>query len=401
MLNYRGLLGSVWPAYSKPKDDELLSSWLVRLSMAHGLKLHTFCSLAWPRKAIWNRDIDKSADDGILALLSEKTNTSLEHVRQTTLSAYEGVLYEKHNPLGNTPWVMPLGIYHRLRLHFGLQFCPLCLAADREPYFRRRWRLAFVTVCVEHGVVLSDRCSQCATPVNFHRDELGIRRKQVATSMTLCHACGFDLRHAATSEADVVHADECEVEFLRRLLGAMRDGWIEVAGHGAVYSHLYFKVLHQLMRVAATGRAAAKIRAGAIERYNLTHFAPVFSENCRDLERLDVTARRGLLAVGRHLLEGWPRSFVEFCKANRVWSSTLLRDLDDVPFWYWEIVNEHLYRPPYQPSEEEIESAVAYIRRRNLLLNKRSISRLLGASDVRRKRRAWKPEWETKGNGTV
>jgi hypothetical protein len=155
------------------------------------------------------------------------------------------------------------------------------------------------------------------------------------------------------------------------------------------------------MRITATGRRAAKIRAAAIERYNLTHFAQIFSESCRDLERLDVTARRGLLVVARHLLERWPRSFVEFCKANRVWSSTLLRDLDDVPFWYWNIVNEHLYRPPYQPSEEEIESAVTYIRCRNLPLNKESISRLLGARDVRRKRRVWKPEWEGNGNGTV
>ena len=37
-----GLSGRLWPAHVKPQQDELLSSWLVRLAMAHGVKLHTF-----------------------------------------------------------------------------------------------------------------------------------------------------------------------------------------------------------------------------------------------------------------------------------------------------------------------------------------------------------------------
>lgn len=397
MPDSRGLLGRVWPAYSKPKDDELLSSWLVRLSMAHGLKLHTFCSLAWPRRAIWNRDIDKSADEGVLTVLSEKTNTPLERVRGTALSAYEGILYEKHNPFGNTLWVMPVGVYHRVRMQYGLQFCPQCLAEDEEPYFRRRWRLAFVTVCVKHRVVLKDRCPRCGAAVNFHRDELGLRSKHAATSVTLCHACRFDLRTAEENSKEnslEVRADDAEVEFQKRLLNAVRDGWIVADGQSPVYSHLFFRVLHQLMRMVATGKRSAALRAAAVARWDVPAFKPFFSGNSRDLERFDIDARRRLLAIARYMLEGWPDRFVEFCEANRVWSSTLLRDLDDVPYWYWHVVTEHLYRHSYCPSDEEIDSAVAYLRGRNQPLNKKSISRLLGVTAVHRKRRVWKPEWE-------
>lgn len=390
------LLGRVWPAYSTPKDDELLSSWLVRLAIAHGLKLHTFCTMAWPRKQIWNRDIDKSADDGLLAVLSEKTCTSAERVRKTTLSEYEGILYEKHNPFGNTPWIMPLGIYHRLRRRFGLQFCPHCLSEDEEPYFRRRWRLAFVTVCVKHNIVLRDRCPECCAPVNFHRNELGLRRKYVATSMTLCHACGFDLRNGPACGPDDEDApDAREIEFQKTLLAAVQDGWAVVSGYRNVYSHLYFKVLHQLMRIMATGRRAPALRAAAIKQFGLRPFMPRFSGDCRDLERLDITARRGLLVVAWHLLEEWPHGLIDFCRENRVWSSTLLRDLDDVPFWYWSVVNEHLYRTSYCPSDEEIDSAVSYIRRSGVSLNKKSLSQWLGVTAVHRKRKNWKPSWES------
>lgn len=403
MPNRRRLLGRVWPAYSKPKDDELLSSWMVRLSMAHGLKLHTFCSLAWPRRAIWNRDIDKSVDEGVLAVLSEKTDTPLERVRGATLSAYEGVLYEKHNPFGNTLWIMPVGVYHRLRRHYGLQFCPRCLTEDREPYFRRRWRLAFVTVCVEHGVLLKDRCPRCGAAVNFHRDELGLRYKYAATSMTLCHACRFDLRTAgegSEGSSSEVGADDAEVEFQERLLNAIRDGWIVVDGQGPVYSHLFFRVLHQLMRMVATGKRSAALRAAAIARWDVPSFTPLFSGNNRDIERLDIDARRRLLAIARYMLEDWPDRFVRFCEANRVWSSTLLRDMDEVPFWYWRVVNEHLYRTSYCPPDEEINSAVIYIRGHGLELNKKSLSRLLGVTAVHRKRRIWRPEWESDGDDT-
>jgi TniQ len=403
VLNRRRLLGRVWPAYSKPQDDELLSSWLVRLSMAHGLKLHTFCSLAWPGRPIRNRDIDKSADEGLLAVLSEKTDTPLERVRGTTLSAYEGVLYEKHNPFGNTLWIMPVGVYLRVRMQYGLQLCPRCLAEDKEPYFRRRWRLAFVTVCGKHGVALNDRCPRCGEAVNFHRNELGLRNKYAATSMTLCHACRFDLRTVGESSERgslKVEAAATEVEFQEGLLNAVRDEWIVVDGQEPVYSYFFFRVLRQLMQMVATRKRSAALRAAAIARWDVPAFTTSFSDNSRVLERLDIDARRRLLAIARYMLEDWPDRFVEYCEANRVWSLTLPQDLDDVPYWYWRVVTKHQYLYPYCPSNEEIDSAVAYLRARNRPLNKKSISELLGVTAVHRKRRGWKPESDDNSDAT-
>lgn len=233
-----GLSGRLWPVHLKPQADELLSSWLMRLAAAHALKLHTFCALTWTRrKQIWNRDIDKCADESILNLLVEKTGTRPEVVARTTLAAYEGYLYERHNPYGNTRWIMPVGVYHRTRRRHGLQFCPRCLAEDDAPYYRRSWRLAFVTFCERHGTTLSDRCPRCYAPVNFHRNELGHRAKWAADSVTLCHACGYDLRE--TSEAQPTGLADCRIlEFQRGLTDATKSGWVEINGQGPVYSHL-------------------------------------------------------------------------------------------------------------------------------------------------------------------
>lgn len=382
-----GLEKGLWPARTGPQPDELLSSWLVRLAMAHGLKLHTFCSMAWPKKSIWNRDIDKSADGELIAVLSERTGCGRERVGATTLAAYEGWLYERHNPNGNTLWVMPVGVYHRTRRNFGLQFCPRCLGEDREPYYRRSWRLAFITFCEVHHSSLLDRCPKCGEPVNFHRDEMGRRDQAMARSLTRCHACKFDLRRSESGPI-TTQADERVFEFQKALAKVMQLGWVEIPPHGAIYSHLYFTVVHHLMRLCAMGEKSAVLReAVSLEVYEGTP-APRSPPTGRDVERMGVAARRRALDMARHLLDGWPHGFIRLCQKNKVWSSVLLRDLEPAPFWYWSVIHAHLYRISYVPSEQEILSAISHLNRKGVPLCKKSISRCLGTNnDVFRKRK--------------
>jgi hypothetical protein len=393
MLVDNGLLQERWPAFSNPKDDELLSSWLVRLAMSHGLKLHTFCSIVWPGKAIWNRDIDKLADKELLDVLLEKTGVLPDRVRATTLAAYEGWLYEKHNPYGNTLWVMPVGVYHRTRKQFGLQFCPLCLAEDKEPYFRRKWRLAFITLCCEHKVVLLDRCPRCGSPINFHRNEMGDRRKIVASSITLCYSCLHDLREV-TDLYRLGSIQQSEIDFQYVLMNAVKKGWMQIREGEIVYSHLYFIVLHQLMRVLATGKKATVLREAVGRKCSVDAFTPTFQKSNRDIERLPVDERRMLVRMAWYLLKDWPQDFVAICSANNVWSAALLRDLEVAPFWYWNAIHEHLYRISYRPSDEEIDSAVNHIRKNSQALNKKTLSQWLGVTAIQRKRKVWKTSWD-------
>ena len=71
--------------------------------------------------------------------------------------------------------------------------------------------------------------------------------------------------------------------------------------------------------------------------------------------------------------------------AGRLWGSALLHDMDDAPFWYWDVVMRELYRPDRVVSEEEIKAAIAYRERHGMPVNERSLSRLLGVNLVFRK----------------
>ena len=391
-MRREGLSGELWPAHVKPKSDEILSSWLVRLTMAHGLKLHTFCSIIWPGKQIWTRDVDKSTDSEIVQVLSYKTGTPFDRVRATTLAAYEGVLYERHNHYGPTAWIMPVGVYHRTRRQFGLQYCSRCLAEDKVSYYRRRWRLAFMVVCETHSIMLRDRCPQCQAAVNFHRDELGNHKKIVATSLTLCHSCGFDLREEKLTPA-MKPITPAEVNFTKRLLGAMNSGYMKISESVITYSHLYFTALRQIMKVLAVQNdRVGKLRTAIIDAYGLDNYASSTKCISCDVQELSIELRRQLLGIARCLLDEWPLRFIEFSRKCGIWSSLWLRNLEPnarersrlAPFWFWSPVHDHLYRSKYQPSEEETKAAIRYLNRKGEALNKSTLSRLLGVAVIRR-----------------
>lgn len=192
-----GLNRQLWPIRYKPQPDELLSCWLIRLAHGHGLKVQTFSNLLFGnRRQVWNRDVDRLGPSWLIEELSHRTGTPMSAAEATCLRAYEGVLFQSFKLSGSLPWILTIGMYHRTRSAYGQQFCPLCLRADEVPYYRRSWRLAFMTVCPDHEVMLHDRCPQCESPLSFHRAEMGRGGVDDALEMSMCHVCGMDLRQS-------------------------------------------------------------------------------------------------------------------------------------------------------------------------------------------------------------
>jgi len=141
--------GTLWPVHMKPQEDELLSSWLTRLALAHGQTVASFTSRVWPGRILVARDVDLWNDPGIFETLSIKTGTPPARVFAATLASYEGWLFDKPRQC-HLPWALPRYLNISPHRPFGLQFCPWCLASDKEPYFRRggwpSWFCAHYTV---------------------------------------------------------------------------------------------------------------------------------------------------------------------------------------------------------------------------------------------------------------
>src|SRR5438270_5206411 len=111
---HESLSGTLLPVHLQPKADELLSSWLVRLAIAHDKKPDTFYSLISPQRPKFPLYIDETTDDHILCRIELATGVSTERVKSTTLTPYRDSLPKYHHlgPSGprsmSHQWVMPI-----------------------------------------------------------------------------------------------------------------------------------------------------------------------------------------------------------------------------------------------------------------------------------------------------
>jgi hypothetical protein len=311
-------------------DDELLSFWIMRTAHANRIKLQTFTTLGLGREAtLWNRDIDRLASDALLGALSAQTGSSVDELRGGMLSAYEGLLFERHNALGNTKWILPLGIYHRKRKGKGVQFCPLCLFDDPIPYFRRSWRLALSTICATHGTMLHDRCPCCGAPVVYFRNDLGRRSDYRLGDHVSCWQCGSDLRRAP-AYGPFGPDGKC-IAALRSLVAFFDFGWWFHGSTTVSYGHLYFDALHHLVTFLSSARGRQLLEF--MERE--TGWRAVIGDEVAQVrfEQRPVGVRHQLLVSALWLLDDWPTRFVRAAKVAGLSQSRILRG-EALPFWF-------------------------------------------------------------------
>jgi hypothetical protein len=127
---YRDAVRDRWPVTIDPQPDELLSSWLHRLAIAHGVAPRSFAGVLGLGEGMWSAHLDLRLPRDVAALLDRQTGVPQEAISAMAMAGW--VL---------TPLLLPLREIARRNRSTWMQFCPLCLA-DEAPYFRRQWRLA-------------------------------------------------------------------------------------------------------------------------------------------------------------------------------------------------------------------------------------------------------------------
>jgi hypothetical protein len=376
---------TLWPVHLKPQEDELLSSWLARLALAHGQTVASFTYIVWPGRNLVARDIDLWNDPIIFETLASKTGSSPVSVFAATLASYEGWLFDKARKC-HLPWALPRYLNICPPRPFGLQFCPWCLASDNEPYFRRQWRLAFMVLCPLHETLLLDHCKRCGMAVCYERQHA--KEPTTRWLVTYCYKCRTDLRKFAKPRYHR-RVESAELEFTIFLQTALQRGWVEIPRNGVIYSHLFFTALHHLVRRLTYGRMAEPLKAALSRSYGIDLPIVYLPGQTFIFERLQISQRRALLQAVNCLLRDWPDNFIQFCQANDLACDFLLGDrYQDLPFWYWRVVREHLNRGAYKVSDEEIISTVEYLRRGGDQPTTEELRPFISSEVVKRARRA-------------
>lgn len=347
-------LGSqLWPIHLKPRPDELLSSWMIRLAHGHGYKTEKMCRMLFGQQhSIWCRDIDKLAPDWVLSKLCLVTGTSMDRAAKSTLPDYAGFVAEDINSNGNSSWIVPSHVYHRQRKSPCLMYCPICLKTDDVPYFRRIWRLAFVTRCSTHGVNLLDTCPECSAAVIPHRVDIGpdavLPRDK---SLIRCWRCGFDLKTAPTAPCSATL-----LTFTRQLEDVVDNGFIGIGDNPSLHSVLYFDGLRVMVRFA--------VKLCGLRRIHI--------------ELLPLADRRAVMSEVSELIKSWPVNFLDALIQHKSKYSELVSPRGTLPFWIEKCVHTLKQHQRADWNNAEIAEAARVILNRQGRLNSASVRNAYG-----------------------
>lgn len=332
-----------------PLPDELTSSWLTRL--ANGMRLSTFALLhrVWRNKTnLMSQDIDGYCPPVILRDLATGCNCSYDAAARTSLRTFVGSLCESMPVRGRKVWILPTSVHSLERWHAGLQFCPTCLKHDAQPYFRRHWRLAFSTECLQHGLGLLDACPTCDAPVSSHR----------GLTLFLCDRCGTDLRFASQ-----MPSTPRALKFQRHCTSVLAQGYSAQGELTFQRSSSYFALVRQIAKLLVSGPRSAAMRHATVAAWGGDEGEFAGRHRRAPIEHLRIQDRRRLFDLTSRLLDGWPYKFVHSAREARLWKSFFLRDFEDGPYEAVGVASFFLDHDPYKPSEGEVRAAATWLRK--------------------------------------
>ena len=320
MVYIKSLDKNIFPNYLKPYNDELLSSWLCRLSINHNVKPQSFfLNFFGQDAAIWNRDIDLYIPRNILEILSNHTPLSFEYISSLLLTTYEGYLYENgNNKLGNKRNVLKIGIQHRQRRLFGLLYCPICL--KKNGYYKKSWRLSTSILCITCNTLLHDKCYKCGCPIMFYRNYMGINNSTlIPIPMSCCGSCKFNLIHSPR-----IAPTEAEMNYQIYIDQTIMNGYNDFCS----YSFEYISVLFILMHNLITNSKKNKFKIAAIKILGNLHMFEQKWIYLNDIER-----RQKILPVIHFILHEKPDLLEEILNKGGVYKSYFAEGWR-LPYWF-------------------------------------------------------------------
>lgn len=238
ITRYTNLSSKRFLLHPKPQKNELLSSWLVRVALAHQTIPWSFMNMHFPeyKNIVFSRDVDIWAPIPFINKLAWKSGFSPEDIFAMTLRSYEGYLLEQVRLNGTNFFIDPIIPRKRRNLGYGQKYCPMCLK-ENPVYFKKEWRLSFYTVCLKHKINILDRCKNCGAPIVLYK----FKRDQ---SFVQCYRCGWDL----SQDGNSIIALEEDVALVNRLMKILTDGYVWINGE-VIYSIAFFQGLHQIVKI--------------------------------------------------------------------------------------------------------------------------------------------------------
>lgn len=351
----------------KPLDDELLSSWLTRMAIKHRRILSTFLSLFVRNNGheISKIDIDFLYNEKFFDSLYRKSNLSKEEILSLSLRSEEGYLFTCNDCLYPPKQIRKL---IDKRTHNGLMYCSKCLAEDKVPYFRKKWRYFFYNACPKHKVLLTDRCWRCYERINF------IKIKHF-NEICICPKCEKDLRENIT--IPIQSNLDYGLKAIKWFEKGLNRGYFLIDKQ-KVKSLFIFESFTHLTFLLDRKEKLVLYRFPLINEY---------IEVCKRLQgynskkKLSIKKDFILTSMVYYLFQNYPNNFLTFAVENKFTHRDFIHGFKDMPFWYKRMIDELILKENKigrEISESEVLGAIKYLEQNGKIVNQLNVANIVG-----------------------
>lgn len=358
---------TIWAAHPQPKEDELLSSWLIRISSECGMSAIKFCSEILNVDNPNLRIVDRSPDDLLLQGLSEGTGMPVERIREASLLAEEGYVFSQ-NGKGVSRWIIPaITVHTKISAYTnGMAYCPECLRTDATPYYRKNWRYAYYAICTTHRIPLRSTCPHCNRPYS-HMQPVNQTRIDLLDPVRSCWSCGGNVGIVPPSSPWGGDLLDMTLSIQENILAGICRGAFDTPSHAHVFSGAYLAVFYSIVR-SLTALIGSSTRMKHVGKVSGIEFAPHQAKPLgiykgTDIEDWQAADRAILLCLTNWLMGEWPTRLVAYAEKSKLGYGTLFESIEGshwlsavpVPIGNRQTIGTH--------SDEERANATQLLRR--------------------------------------
>lgn len=286
-----------------PYYDELLTSWLFRISRANYTRISVIVNKLFKIKRFYERDFDLF-DFSKIDLATFYKITNLSNIEELQLRKYIGFLEESINTKNKKRWIVPISITSFKDIFYSTRFCPKCL--EENNYLKQEWRIMIVNICKKHLCFLQNYCPNCKKGLkypNLHYEQ----------KLSECYNCGFDL---TKSEIIKIKPNSFHVKTQEKLLKILDYGYYKLN------QRYYYSIgLFYLLRIIVKNTMKSK------------------NVKVAYIETIEPKVLSFLLSYSILLLENFPSRINRFYKKNRFSNTNRILDKyryekQNIPIWY-------------------------------------------------------------------
>lgn len=318
----------MWPIRVPIFEDELISSWICRISEMYGMPIQRiFKSRPFePDYSRYLRHIDYVIPPVLAEYIERQAGSDIEVIGNHSCQRFLGRTIRNMGSVNYCRWIVPSRLTESSNGR-GYAICPMCLAQGVESHYRVEWLFSLVTFCPEHRCILLNECPFCGARIY----PWGLSYSTTTPgNLRICYRCGTQYGNGKVNSVDDV--DTLVYRHLLMLVSTGSKISLPVSELVPGQNVLeFFEILYDLIWLFFLQPQGSRLVRAAVLEFGVK---VAKLNSCGTLfEYLSPEHRYRIVCLVIALLESWPDKFLSIIRSAEKSGPRYKVDFLRLPIW--------------------------------------------------------------------